>query len=358
MIKDNQLSNKDYRGILEFLGHLAQPTEHFRHQIQHLLSKIWGYHHTVLWFTDDSGNLSYPHLYQIQDKVIYDYLANYAELAYLHPQKHLNKISEQRVYCIKHMISFDQLEKSEYYTGFIKKHQYHDEMVVNFTYQNKLVGTLGLVRSKSERPFGKQDVIRFEAISMFISQKISNHTMFENIEYQKRILEKHADHSPLGLIILDLSFRPLYYNSSAITITVDLLSNENEKTIDNFVKRYLMSQSNIQFGFVKSVLSPSLQHYTIQLDPKSDTHKEAIYIIHLIPDKLPSDPIQSFDHNLSLLTPRELEICHLIRKGNTNIEIAQLSYISINTVKRHIQNIFSKLEVKNRTGLISKFNQL
>jgi DNA-binding CsgD family transcriptional regulator len=343
---------------LEFLEHLAHPTEHFRHQIQHLLSEIWGYDHSVLWFTDESGNISYPHLYQIQDKVIFDYLANYDELDFLHPKKHLNNLSNQRVFCINDMVSFEQFEQSEFYKGFMKKHHYYDEMVVNLTYQKKLVGTLGLLRSKGEPPFGNKDVMRFKAISTFISQKFSSQIMLEDVEYQKKILEAHADKSLLGLIILDLCFRPLYYNKSASVITKDLLANENEKSMETFINKCLINQKNLRLGYVKSVLSPTFQQYTIQFDPKSDFQRESFYTIHLIPELYSNNTTRLVDLKLSFLTPREIEICDLVRAGSTNLQIAHQSFISINTVKRHLQNIFSKLEVKNRTGLIGKLDRL
>lgn len=49
------------------------------------------------------------------------------------------------------------------------------------------------------------------------------------------------------------------------------------------------------------------------------------------------------------LTERELEILALIVEGVTNREMASRLNISYSTVKTHIQNIFSKLQVTNRT---------
>jgi DNA-binding CsgD family transcriptional regulator len=357
LFKDYQLSKKEYQGVLEFLEHLAHPTEHFRYQIQYFLSKIFGYNQSVLWFTDEAGNISYPHLYQIQDKVIYDYLANYDDLDLLHPKKHLDKIPEQKAFCIHDIVPIDQFEKSEYFRGFINKHHFHDETVVNFTCQNKLVGTLGLLRAKDDPPFNRKDMRIFEAISTFISQKIFHQIVLRNLEQQKKLLEAHADKSPLGLIILDWSFRPLYYNTSAKNITSELLTNEEEKTIDFFLKKYSICQQNRKLGFVKSVISPSLQKYTIHFDLKSEFHEDA-YVVYLIPGIGDSASTPWMNHKFSILTSREIEIAHLVRKGYTNQEIAEQLFNSINTVKRHIQNIFSKLEVKNRTGLLSQFEGL
>lgn len=61
--------------------------------------------------------------------------------------------------------------------------------------------------------------------------------------------------------------------------------------------------------------------------------------------------------NMDLLTYKEQEIMSYISKGLTNKDIAQKLYISIGTVKWHINNIYKKLEVKTRIEAINKVNE-
>ena len=53
------------------------------------------------------------------------------------------------------------------------------------------------------------------------------------------------------------------------------------------------------------------------------------------------------------LSDREFEIVQLLYDGKNNQEICDLLFIAMNTVKRHITNIYFKLDVKSRTEAIS-----
>ena len=49
------------------------------------------------------------------------------------------------------------------------------------------------------------------------------------------------------------------------------------------------------------------------------------------------------------LTPRELEVLQLVASGSSNGEIAQTLWVTEQTVKFHLSNVYRKLEVANRT---------
>ncbi|MGU3412149.1 biofilm master transcriptional regulator CsgD [Enterobacteriaceae bacterium C23F] len=58
----------------------------------------------------------------------------------------------------------------------------------------------------------------------------------------------------------------------------------------------------------------------------------------------------------AMLTQREREILNKLRVGASNVEIARSLFISENTVKTHLYNLFKKLAVKNRTQAVSWAN--
>lgn len=63
------------------------------------------------------------------------------------------------------------------------------------------------------------------------------------------------------------------------------------------------------------------------------------------------DAIVQNNNNLAIfkeLTSREKEITMLVSKGKSNLEIANELCISTNTVKKHISNVLSKLNLKDR----------
>ena len=86
------------------------------------------------------------------------------------------------------------------------------------------------------------------------------------------------------------------------------------------------------------------------------------------PDDLTSAIRQSFEHSIYLaggrpaaappapqlddspgLTRREVEILQLVAEGHSNAELARMLWVTEQTVKFHLSNIYRKLNVANRT---------
>ena len=53
------------------------------------------------------------------------------------------------------------------------------------------------------------------------------------------------------------------------------------------------------------------------------------------------------------LTPREMDVLGLVCRGMTNSQIAAELYVSLGTVKTHIEALLRKLEQQNRSGLVA-----
>ena len=64
-----------------------------------------------------------------------------------------------------------------------------------------------------------------------------------------------------------------------------------------------------------------------------------------------------YHDDTSGLTQREKDILNKLRIGASNVEIARLLFISENTVKTHLYNLFRKIAVKNRTQAVTWANE-
>ena len=69
-------------------------------------------------------------------------------------------------------------------------------------------------------------------------------------------------------------------------------------------------------------------------------------------------PTNQMDGLIDPLTEREQEVLGLVAKGLSNREIAEALFITLGTVKKHLNNTFSKLDVKSRTQAITRGREL
>jgi DNA-binding NarL/FixJ family response regulator len=63
-------------------------------------------------------------------------------------------------------------------------------------------------------------------------------------------------------------------------------------------------------------------------------------------------------HLINQVSEREFEVLILIYAGKTNQQIADVLFVSVNTVKKHINSCYLKLDVLSRTGAIARLREL
>jgi DNA-binding NarL/FixJ family response regulator len=72
----------------------------------------------------------------------------------------------------------------------------------------------------------------------------------------------------------------------------------------------------------------------------------------------PGKPATNAIETIEPLTPREIEILENLSAGLRNQDIADRLFISRSTVKKHIENIYLKLQLKSRVELVNWYNKM
>lgn len=125
---------------------------------------------------------------------------------------------------------------------------------------------------------------------------------------------------------------------------------EDKKACLDLIK--LASERRIEPDYCKKLKDEILQRDAWLHN--SITTEHSIIAINHTQDTLPS-PLQSHrDQTLiDTLSSREHEVLLLIKQGHRNQQVADLLSLSPSTVKRHLQNIYQKLQVNSRTEAIA-----
>ena len=183
-------------------------------------------------------------------------------------------------------------------------------------------------------------------------------TTFEGVDYVENIYEADSaeaaieifNNNNIDLIIMDLGLPNMNgieatqkIRSSNKDVKIIILTSHNdEKEVLNSLKAganaYCSKEINPQ-RLITVVLSvadgaawfdPSIAHIVLKASASSPTFDN-------------DDNRKNYD-----LTSREAQILKLMTEGYSNMEIAQILVISINTTKAHVANILQKLEVDDR----------
>jgi DNA-binding NarL/FixJ family response regulator len=105
------------------------------------------------------------------------------------------------------------------------------------------------------------------------------------------------------------------------------------------------------FGYLVKPFNEKTLYTTIEIAMMNHAEQANRHVPSLAIDKLNQ-------HLLAPLTDREFEVLSEMYAGKTNQQITESLFIAMNTLKKHINNAYFKLDVVSRTTALAKMRDL
>ena len=156
-----------------------------------------------------------------------------------------------------------------------------------------------------------------------------------------------TEHGQIDMAFVDIHL----HNESGF----DFLEWMQEKKMD--VKTFIITSSSSENDFLKAK-SLGIDAYLLK-DAFIDDIVYSLKVVDRGGKFYSADLVENVgnisedEKKIDTLTKRELEVVLLLRGGHSNARIADALYVSEGTIKKHLSNIFGKLELCSRTEVMA-----
>jgi len=146
--------------------------------------------------------------------------------------------------------------------------------------------------------------------------------------------------------------------------SLKLQKQKKELEEKNIALKELIAQIELEKKEIKDQILSNVDHLILptigklkSITPQNSHYSKYIEILLRNLKEITSPFSKRIINNWVKLSPKEVEICNLVKNGLTNKEIADLLYISVLTVERHRHNIRKKLGISHQKVNLSTYLQ-
>ncbi len=158
-----------------------------------------------------------------------------------------------------------------------------------------------------------------------------------------------------NIILLDINLP----DETGLQILEKLKEGSNTKNYGHF--KVIMFSAHTEWQYINRAIKLKADGFISKTVEAKELQNLLINTIQT-PESIPTysqdiaDIIQRYakQETSQKLTGREMEILLELAQGKTNQEISKSLFVAVKTVDTHVGNLIKKLQVKNRTQLISK----
>jgi DNA-binding CsgD family transcriptional regulator len=337
-----------------------------RYMILKELQKEFKANILTFFLADSKGRLLDPVLKDGDPKNTGKYLNHYNVFDPMNP-KNLRTFGKP-VLRLSEVVSYSKFTREEYYSDFMAPQPIHFGMYLYLSSLRRLKGRISIFRPRGSKNFCEEDVKMANLLVPHLTFAVENAKIHQKLVEGGKTLFQIIDECPLwGVLVLNNRLQPILVNQKAREFVIllkekgiifddppflpkevfqdcfEILKAAQKGEIIPLPKnRIIPFYTQDRFLFQSQVIH---QDWGIKSEPTL-----MIFIDKVMGAKVDENNL----HESYNLTKREVEIVGLIVEGLKNSKVADRLFISEVTVKKHIQNIFEKMRVNNRTSLVRK----
>lgn len=283
-------------------------------------------------------------------------IATFERLAHQHPViAHVNLTGDLTPRAISDFLSPEEFHRLDLYREFFGGLGVEDQIAIGLPGSGSELA-LGVVINRSERGFSSRERSFLEVISPHVGRSYAV-ARGRHLVREALAANELAPAPTSAVIVLDRAGRALQLGPLAEQLLETYFGAAvgRDGTLPEGLARYV---AGVRDSARRLLPKPAPSELIVR---RAGTRLRACLIEGTAdgePDVLlmetEADPLAAGRLRRLGLTPRETEIVALVAAGRSNDEIAAELAISPRTVKRHLENVFAKLGVPNRAGLVGR----
>ena len=273
----------------------------------------------------------YPN-WDVSLKLFKDYLSE-------HPS--INAIYQKRLKCavkVSDFVSLTQWRQARLYSELFRiRNQNYQLTFVSSEQLPKLAVSL----NRTSTAFSEDERSLLNLLRPHFVQAYRESRLFS-------YLNQAAEISNDGFIVVDRAWRIRYVNARGLTLLKDFFGQEPGNSLPTRIGTWLQektrSRSAAESPVPDLIVGSDDRSLTIQTVASGEESEYRLLLRETV-RRLDARPLQSLG-----LTNREAEVLLWLSQGKSNSEIAIILTTKVRTIAKHLERVFAKLMVENRTA--------
>ena len=234
--------------------------------------------------------------------------------------------------------------------------------------EGEVIGTLNMARRRDAPAFSWQDLAVMSHVAEQVGAALARARRYEELTTEAMVLADALDAAEQPIVITTVEGQLIFRNRMAARPVPGTRTSYHERALS--VLHEALDEPRAGAKRVVTALERAGSGEATDLDRRvgpspgpSGRVGEPLLTVKAVRVRSRQDAVVSFlsqrqrgsaglPDTGAPLSPRERGITELVSQGFTNRQIAELSFVSENTVKQHLKRIFAKLDVSSRAELV------